>query len=242
MEALPMGPKTERYFIVGTDTGVGKTVLSLMLMQYFYAKGRDPFYLKPFQTGCADPLDTESDARFIYEHVKELQKKDPSDSVIYCFKNPKAPYFAARDEGRERDIRPERILDIIQDRERSSNPLVIEGAGGLMVPMDEHTLMMDLVVMTQATAIVAARAGLGTINHTILTLEALKGRGVTPVGVVFLDSGETPTAQGMVRENMEAVERISGVKVSGVINRVEDFNALSPEFFVTIENLLGSGA
>ena len=83
-------------FIVGTDTGVGKTVTSLLLMQYFYGLGKTPFYLKPFQTGCKDPYDKESDARFIYKNVRELQKKDPSDSVIYCFDKPKAPFFAAR--------------------------------------------------------------------------------------------------------------------------------------------------
>ena len=95
----------ENIFVVGTDTGIGKTVLSLLLMQFFYARGYTPFYLKPAQTGCVDPYDIDSDARFIYQHVKPLNRKDPADSVVYCFKNPKAPYFAARDEGEEIDFK-----------------------------------------------------------------------------------------------------------------------------------------
>ncbi len=92
--------KVGNLFVVGTDTGVGKTVLSLLLMQFFFAMGHTPFYIKPIQTGCRDPYDTDSDAKFIYQHIESLKSNDPADSVIYCFKNPKAPFFAARDEGK----------------------------------------------------------------------------------------------------------------------------------------------
>ena len=75
-------------FITGTDTGAGKTVLSLLLMQYLYSKGADPFYLKPFQTGCKNAYDTDSDARFIYSHVSQLKGKDPAGSVHLCGQGP----------------------------------------------------------------------------------------------------------------------------------------------------------
>ena len=97
-----MTRQAKRYFVLGTDTGVGKTVLSLLLMRFCYQRGDRPFYIKPLQTGCRSPYDTDSDARFVYEHVEALKGKDPAESVIYCFKNPKAPYFAARDEGKEK--------------------------------------------------------------------------------------------------------------------------------------------
>ena len=70
-------------------------------MQFFYKRGDEPFYVKPLQTGCVDPYDTDSDAKLIYQNVVPLKGKDPADSVIYCFTNPKAPYFSARDEGKE---------------------------------------------------------------------------------------------------------------------------------------------
>jgi len=106
--------REDNIFIVGTDTGAGKTVLSLLLMQYFYGKGRSPFYLKPIQTGCENPYDTDSDACFIYHHLKPLGDKDPAESVIYCFRNPKAPYFAARDEGKEIHIK--KILEVAAEK------------------------------------------------------------------------------------------------------------------------------
>jgi dethiobiotin synthetase len=188
-------------FVTGTDTGVGKTVVCMLLMQLLHEKGRNPFYIKAVQTGCRDVHDEESDARFIYRHVPALTEKDPSESVIHCFKNPKAPYFAARDEGAR-----------------------IEGAGGLFVPVNEETLMIDMIKMLNAKPIIVARAGLGTINHTLLSIEALRARGLNTAGIVLMDSGEIITPQEMIRENIEAVERFSGAKVAGVITRIEDFS------------------
>jgi len=228
-----------RYFVVGTDTGVGKTVLSLLMMQFFYKRGDEPFYVKPLQTGCVDPYDTDSDAKLIYQNVVPLEGKDPADSVIYCFTNPKAPYFSARDEGKEADINIKIIQEFVDTKARSFNPVILEGAGGLFVPVDETLLMIDLIELTGSVPVVAARAGLGTINHTLLTLEALKSRGMEPLGVVFVDSGETTPSQAMISENMEAVENLSGISVAGVINRIEDFSNPGRECYQVIERLFG---
>lgn len=209
-------------FVVGTDTDVGKTVLSLLLMQFFFRHGRCPFYLKPVQTGCSDPYDVDSDARFIYRHVEAMQHKDPAESVLYCFRNPKAPLMAARDEGKTIDVK--RIENVVAERKRSSDPVIVEAAGGVLVPVTEEILVADLVYRLDASPIIAARAGLGTINHTLLTVEALEKRGVRPLGIVLIDAGEKETEAEMIRENMEAIERISGVAVSGVIRRFGDFS------------------
>ncbi len=232
-----MNGQTDRYFITGTDTGVGKTVLSLMMMQFFYERGDSPFYIKPLQTGCRDPYDEDSDARFIYQNTGPLREKDPADSVIYCFRNPKAPYFAARDEGREDDIDVKVIQEVVHKKAAFFNPLIIEGAGGLFVPVRENTLMIDMIELTASKPIIAARAGLGTINHTLLTIEALNRRGMAPAGVVFMDSGVSPTPRDMIDENIEAVEKNSGVKVAGVIRRIENFSCLEPDCYKTVERL-----
>jgi dethiobiotin synthetase len=194
------------------------------MMQLFYERGDSPFYLKPLQTGCRDPYDADSDARFVYQHVEPLKGKDPAESVIYCFKNPKAPYFAARDEGKEKDIDIKVIQDVVNEQARLFNPIIIEGAGGIFVPVNEDTLMIDLIEQTESKPIIAARAGLGTINHTLLTVEAFKRRGLQPEGIVFIDSGKTQTPQDMLSENIEAVEKVSGVNVAGLIHRIEDFS------------------
>jgi dethiobiotin synthetase len=222
-------------FITGTDTGVGKTIFSLLLMQYFYAKGCAPFYLKPVQTGCLNPYDADSDALFVYRHVPELHEKDPADSVVYCFKNPKAPYFAARDEGATVDI--EIIRRAVARRHSASSPLILEGAGGLMVPVTDSLLMTDLIKELRAAPVIVARAGLGTINHTSLSVEALRRRGIEPGGIVFMDAGEMPAGRDMVAENMEAVLRITGITVCGVIRRISNFSNPGEECFKPIEEL-----
>ena len=211
----------DNLFVVGTDTGVGKTVLSLALMQYLYARNHKPCYLKPVQTGCRDFYDTDSDAQFVYRYVGELKGKDCAESVIYCFKEPKAPDFAARDEGKSID--PEFLLSEIKRRGAGCSPLVIEGAGGLMVPVTEGMMMIDLVAKTGANPVIAARAGLGTINHTLLTVEALRKRGIEPLGVVLLDAEKQQTDSKMIEENRAFIEEASGVLVAGVIPRIKNF-------------------
>lgn len=229
--------RRENMFVVGTDTGVGKTVLSLLIMQFFYARGYTPFYLKPAQTGCVDPYDIDSDAKFIYQHVKPLNKKDPADSVVYCFKNPKAPYFAARDEGGEIDFKV--IQEVVNKKSLSYSPVILEAAGGLFVPVNEKKLVIDMIEMTCARPIIAARAGLGTINHTLLTLEALSHRGMEPAGVVFLDYGENGTSREMISENIEVIEKESGIKVGGVISKIKDFSNPSQACYQPLEGIFG---
>lgn len=222
------------YFILGTDTGVGKTVLSLLFMKYFFMKGETPFYIKPFQTGCTDPLSPESDARFIYANIPELGTADPSRSVVHCFSQPKAPYFAAQSDGKSIDTG--KAPSFIREMSGRHQTLIIEGAGGVYVPVTRDFLVVDLIREVKAHPVVAARAGLGTINHTLLTLEALKARGYEKPGIVFIDScGEDPV---MVRENMEAVEMISGLNVSGVIGRLADFSRPPMDAFDVVSSVV----
>lgn len=207
------------YFILGTDTGVGKTVLSLLFMKYFFLNGENPFYFKPFQTGCTTPLSPDSDARFIYENIRELQCKDPSESVLYCFDQPKAPYFAAK--GADTIVDPRKVHAYIREKEAVHKTLIIEAAGGVFVPVARECRIIDLIGDAKAKPVIAARAGLGTINHTLLTIHALKMKGYEKPAVVFIDRENTDPA--MIRENMDAVEEFSGIRVSGTIGHMTDF-------------------
>jgi len=227
--------KTDNIFVTGTDTGVGKTVLSLLLMQFFYANGCSPFYIKPVQTGCSDSYDKNSDAMFIYKHVKQLNSKDPADSIVYCFREPKAPYFASLNEGKT--IKLKAIQNALDKMSQIRYPVIMEGAGGLLVPVNEETLMIDLVKMTGAKPIIAARAGLGTINHTLLTIESLYKRDIQPSVIVFIDGGEKPAPQDMINENIKAVESYSGIKVAGVIGRIKNFSNPKKECYQFIERI-----
>jgi len=226
-----------RHFITGTDTGVGKTVLSLLLMQFYNSVGHSPYYIKPVQTGCRDPFDRESDARFIYEHVSALNGRSPGDSVVYCFKNPKSPYFAARDDGEHVNI--ELITRFVDEKSLRYSPVVIEGAGGLFVPVQKDMLMIDMIAVLNARPVIAARAGLGTINHTLLSIEALNVRNIEPFGVVLIDSGEVATPPDMIKDNIEAIEAFSGTKVAGVIGRITNFSNPGIECYRTLRKLFG---
>ena len=227
--------KMNNIFVVGTDTGVGKSVLSLLLMQFFFNKGMAPYYLKPVQTGCRDPYDTDSDAKFIYENTHELKDKDPADSIIYCFTQPKAPFFAARNEKTEIDLTI--IREVLAAKSNIYNPVIIEAAGGLLVPFNKDALMVDAVKSLGARPILASRAGLGTINHTLMSLEILERRKIKPLGIILLDSGEQAVPLDMINENIEAIETNSGVKVAGVVGRIGDFTNPGEQAFLPIENV-----
>lgn len=209
--------------VVGTDTGVGKSVVSLMLMQLLHEKGYAPFYLKPFQTGCVDPYDTDSDAAFVYQHTPALNEKDSAQSVIHCYPSPKAPYFAARDAGESID--PDKVRRVIDQIRTAHNPLIVEAAGGLLVPVSDDLRIVDMIPMINCRPLLVARAGLGTINHTLLSIEALRRRKTDPLGVVFVESGSALTDPDMVSEHMEAVEKFGGIEVGGVIPVLSNFSA-----------------
>ncbi|ABC76084.1 dethiobiotin synthase [Syntrophus aciditrophicus] len=222
-------------YVIGTDTGVGKTVLSFLLMRYFFDRGAVPFYFKPVQTGCRHPYDTDSDAKFIYENIPELSGKDPACSVGFCYRNPKAPFFAARNEGRQVDW--QRILETLDEKRARFAPLIVEAAGGVFVPIDGEKLVIDTIPPTGARPLIAARAGLGTINHTLLTIAALEQRNIEPLGVILLDGGEVETPRDMILENIEAIERHSGLRVAGVVGRIADFQHLPADCFKGLQIL-----
>jgi dethiobiotin synthetase len=232
-----LNKKIENLFVVGTDTGVGKTVLALLMMQFFFAKGYNPFYLKPVQTGCKDANDADSDAGFIYRHVENLKGKEPAESVIYCFKNPKAPLYAAKDEGKSIDL--SKIERVVSKKTKAHFPVVIEGAGGVLVPVAGKKLIVDIINLVNVTPVIAARAGLGTINHTLLTIEAIEKRGLKPLGIVFIDAGEMETPPEMIRENKSAIEDISGIRVAGVVPRIHDFSRPPRDCYKPLAKMFG---
>ena len=228
--------KSERLFITGTDTNIGKTVLSFLIMQYYFKKGCTPFYLKPFQTGCTRPDHPDSDADFIYRNIEQLKEKNCSDSVLYCFKEPKAPLFAARNENAVINIT--RILEAVEKKGHSYDPIIIEGAGGLLVPVDRETLMIDIITKLNAKTILAANAGLGTINHTLLSIEALKSRGIENPVVVLIKQKSNLISDSMLLENIEAIELFSGLKPAGVIDYTIDFSSIDDATFSVIESIV----
>ncbi|WP_426123837.1 dethiobiotin synthase [Pararhizobium sp. PWRC1-1] len=175
-----------RFVVTGTDTGIGKTVFSAAL-----AAALGGYYWKPVQSG----LDEETDSQVVHR----LGRLPPNRIVpeAYRLRTPASPHLAARLDHVE--IEPERLMPPVTDA-----PLIIEGAGGLLVPITETAVFADVFARWQIPVILCARTGLGTINHTLLSLEALRHRSIPVFGVVFIGDEQTETqriiaAMGQVR-------------------------------------------
>ena len=181
------------YFVTATDTGVGKTFITAALAAALRARGRDVAVLKPVQSG-ATSTDPAGDAALL------------GADCIYAFAAPLAPLVAARYEGRTIEAGP--ILARAAELAREHELLLVEGAGGLLVPLADGFDLADLAVAIGLPLIVVARAGLGTVNHTLLTIEAARGRGLEVTGVVL--NGKTDESSG---ENAALIEAGSGMRV-----------------------------
>lgn len=227
------------FFVVGTDTDVGKTVASLMLMRFLIRTGHTPYYWKPVQTGCLSPNDAGADASFVLKYCPELQQT-AAEATGACFNAPKAPFYAARDE--QSSVEVEDLLHKLAYL-RKNNTLVVEAAGGLLVPFSRTHMLADMVQLAVQRfgikPILVARAGLGTINHTLLSIEALHHRGVQPAGIVFVNNKEHRTPQAMLQENMEAISTFSNYSVCGCIPHIEDFSNPPEEAIPLFERIAG---
>jgi dethiobiotin synthetase len=157
--------------VAGTDTGVGKTVTAAML-----TLALDAVYWKPIQSGTQEDTDGATLAALTGLAGERFRPER------YVLSRPLSPHRAAELDGVE--IRPE-ALDLPDDVP-AGGWLVIEGAGGLLVPINRSMLQIDLFQRWQAPIVLCARTGLGTINHSLLSIEALKRRGMALLGVVFI--------------------------------------------------------
>lgn len=169
-----------RFVVAGTDTGVGKTVFAAAL-----AGALDGAYWKPVQAG----LDGETDSLAV-ARLSGLS----SDRILpeaYRLRTPAAPHLAAEREGKRID--PAKLAPPPTDL-----PLVIEGVGGLLVPLDRETLMIDVLARWKTPVILCARTTLGTINHSLLSLEALARRSVPVLGIAFIGDENLPVEASIV--------------------------------------------
>ena len=164
--------------VTGTDTGIGKTIFSAGLVQALAAS-----YWKPVQSGLEEETDSQIVARL--SGVTPL-------SEGYLLQMPASPHLSAEAEGMVID--PDRLR-----LPQVDGPLVVEGAGGLMVPLNRDMLYLDLFARWGAPVILCARTRLGTINHTLLSLKALRDAGCDAVGVAFIGDAE-PDVEETIRQ------------------------------------------
>jgi dethiobiotin synthase len=155
-------------FVTGTDTGIGKTVVSAVL-----TVGLGATYWKPVQTGAREGADS--------DFVRAWVGEERVARECYVFSDPVSPHLAARDAGVAIKLR-----QILLCASELPSPLVVEGAGGVLVPLSAELLLADLIGALKLPVVISTSTKLGTINHTLLTLEALRARRIPVAGVVMV--------------------------------------------------------
>lgn len=195
-------PKSKTIFITATDTGVGKTVITLCLATLFRAQGRRVGIIKPVQ--CAG-----QDAQF-------LKAVNP-----FYAPEPLSPHLAFRRARIKFDQK--KVQKALKALQQDHEIVLVEGAGGLMVPITDHYYNADLIKDLKAEVIIVARLGLGTINHTLLTINELRRRKIKILGIIFCEAFKRK--KGVPEStNPQEIAKLSGIKVLGIIPYLKNFD------------------
>jgi len=213
-------------FITGTDTGVGKTFVAAGLIKAIRAKGINVCPMKPVETGCK-----KRNGRLVPADAVKLSKasgiEESLDAVNpYRFRLPLAPATAAEKEGVA--INRNKIMAAYKRLSKSHDFIVIEGAGGIMTPVYKKYLYLDMINDFALPLIIVSRPGLGTINHTLLTIEAARSKGINLQGVII--NHASGAGNDLSEEsNPEIIARIGNVPVLGIIPYFKNPASLSSQ-------------
>jgi dethiobiotin synthetase len=202
-------------FVAGTDTGVGKTVVAGAICAALAARGERVVAFKPAVTGLDDPPEGGWPRDHELLAAAAGSGQSPDDVAPYTFGPPLSPHYAAELAGTA--IAPARLRSAAEAAD--ADALICEGVGGLLVPLAAEYSVRDLATDLALPIVVVARSGLGTINHTLLTVEAARATGLDVVGIVM-----TPWSDPAPIEvsNRATVERLTGVAVSGLPTTTPD--------------------
>jgi dethiobiotin synthetase len=200
-------------FITGTDTGVGKTAVLGALLCALRHAGRDAVPMKPVQTGgrCRRQGLVSPDLVFALA-AAGLSPDGPEWRWMcpYIFSPACSPHLAAAQAGRT--IRIARIIQAFRRLKTAHEIVLVEGAGGLLVPLNRRETMLDLMRALALPVVVAARPGLGTLNHTLLTLRELRRQGLRVLGVILVCTRPRRWG-GIEQSNLETIQRLGQAPV-----------------------------
>lgn len=195
-----MRPMPRHFFVTGTDTGVGKTTVTVRLMQQLIAQGLTVIGMKPVASGCEW-----LDGRWQNEDVRQLTaasnvKAPPELINPYCFEPAIAPHIAAAQAGVAIDLNI--ILEAYKQLTTLADVVIVEGAGGLLVPLNSSQTMADLIQALDIPALMVVGMRLGCINHALLTAQVLKQRGIDFCGWV---ANSIDPQMSMPEENLQTL-------------------------------------
>jgi len=202
-----MSPASRGCFVTGTDTGAGKTVVAAAITAGLRGAGTRVRALKPVLTG----LDQPPEAGWPHDHelLAAASGAEPGEVALRTFGPPVSPHLAAQLAGVTIDV--ERVIEEIGAAASDGELLVIEGVGGLLVPLAPGWDVRRLAAAVGLPVVIAARPGLGTINHTLLTLEAARAAGLRILGVVLTPWPDEPGT--IERSNAETIAGLGSVEV-----------------------------
>lgn len=214
--------KVTGLFVTGTDTGVGKTVVSCAIAAWLRSQGVDVGVMKPVATGGAR-LDAGGRRRWLSDDARRLAEaagvRDPWPMINpVCFGEPLAPCTAAARAGRSIELgKVDRAFSCLQQRH---DMLIVEGVGGLLVPLTRRATVADLARRLGLPLLIVARPNLGTMNHTLLTIEAARRHGLAIAGVLFNASEPLPhdrMARIAIKTNPSLIGERAHVPVWGAL-------------------------
>lgn len=197
--------KNSGIFITGTDTGVGKTMVTAALLADLRSQGIDAVPMKPIQTGRTSDLSVHLKAGHLKPTATELKWMNP-----YRFTWAVSPHLAAKSE--KVKISLTKILSAYRQLEKAHDFVLVEGAGGVLVPIIGNRTMLDLMKRLKLPVLVVARPSVGTLNHTLLTLNELRRAKVEVLGVVLVQSEKSRWGT-VEKNNLETIARLGKTKV-----------------------------
>jgi len=208
------------YFVTGTDTGVGKTVVTLGLMQLLQAQGHTVAAMKPLASGCERHADgmRNADALLLQQQASVALAYDQVNP--YAFEPAIAPHIAAKQSGATIDN--SKIYNIFNMIEVSADCVLVEGAGGWLVPLNEDETLADLARLLGLDVIMVVAIRLGCLNHALLTAAAIEAAGCTLAGWV---ANLLPPLPGFAEENISSLESRISAPLLGVLPALHGLGA-----------------
>jgi dethiobiotin synthetase len=196
---------TPGVFVTGTSTEVGKTVVAAVLARTLAAEGKRVAVFKPAVTGLEEEGETD------HALLRRASGSNQTDEQIapYRYQPPASPHLAAALTGEEID--PERLRQSARDAAEGADAIVCEGVGGLLVPLSPSYLVCDLAADLDYPLVIVASSGLGTINHTLLTLESARAAGLEVAAVILNPWPEQPGE--IERDNRKTIAELGQVRV-----------------------------
>ena len=190
----------KKYFVTGIDTEIGKTVISAILTEALQAD-----YWKPIQSGDLDNSDSHKIERLISNTKTHIYPE------AYRLKTPASPHYAAELDNITIDLEDIKLP-------KTDNHLVVEGAGGLMVPLNRKDLMIDLIAKLRLPVILVSKNYLGSINHTLLSIEMLRSRNIALKGIIF-NGKKTPSTEEIILYYANDVPCLGNVNEEAIIDK-----------------------